>query len=445
MAMGLFLFATIAAYLPFARTVSSQTTSRLPISEFARPIISLMKSIRVSIPNVAGHQLSAQLELPLGEHPQAFAMFAHCFTCGKNLKAEHNISLALTQQRMGVIRFDFAGVGESEGEFFDTNFSTNLSDLQAVYDWMEANYQAPQLLVGHSLGGAAVLAAATDMPAVKAIATIGAPAEPLHVRHLFEAVEERIRREGEGQVLIGGRPFTIQRHFLEDLEKISLRERLSHLNRALLVLHAPGDQVVGVHNAREIYDAALHPKSFLTLDGADHLLLRKQDSLYAGRMIGQWAARYLDLREPEPIVTDKQVVARLAGKGYTTEMRAGKHSFLADEPSSVGGDDLGPTPYDLLIAGLGACTAMTMRMYADRKGWPLKEVRVHLQHEKVYAEDQQQAGAQPRKLDRIEREIEIDGELDHKQRQRLMEIADRCPVHRTLLGDLTIVTAERQR
>lgn len=400
-----------------------------------------MRKLHVDIPNRSNLHLSATLELPIGEKPSAFAVFAHCFTCGKNLKAERNISLALTQQKIGVLRFDFAGIGESDGKFFDSNFSTNVSDLLDVYDWLETNYEAPQLLVGHSLGGAAVLVAAGQMPEVKAIATIGAPSDPVHVRQLFGAMEDKIREFGEAEVSIGGRPFVLKKHFLESIESVDMPDLLKSLKKAALILHAPGDQIVGIQNAKEIYQNLLHPKSFLTLDGADHLLSNNQDSLYAGQMIGQWAKRYLDLEEPEPLVTDKQAVARIGATGFTTEIRAGKHTFLADEPSSVGGDDLGPTPYDLLVSSLGACTIMTMRMYADRKKWPIKEIRVHLQHDHVYVEDSQASDQRPQKIDRIERLIEIEGDLDDSQRAKLMEIADKCPVHRTLHNELRVDTS----
>lgn len=400
-----------------------------------------MRKLHVEIPNRSDLQLSATLELPIGEKPQAYAVFAHCFTCGKNLKAERNISLALTQQKIGVLRFDFAGIGESEGKFFDSNFSTNVHDLLDVYAWMEVNYEAPQLLVGHSLGGAAVLVAAGQMPEVKAVATIGAPSDPVHVRHLFGAMEEKIREFGEAEVQIGGRPFILKKHFLESIESVEMPNLLGSLKKAALILHAPGDQIVGIHNAKEIYQHLLHPKSFLTLDGADHLLSNKQDSHYAGQMIGHWAQRYLDLEESEPLVTEKQAVARIGSTGFTTEVRAGRHTFLADEPTSVGGDDLGPTPYDLLVSGLGACTIMTMRMYADRKKWSIKEIRVHLQHDHIYAEDSEASDQQPRKIDRIERLIEIEGDLDDAQRAKLLEIADKCPVHRTLHNELRIDTS----
>ena len=399
-----------------------------------------MKSVRLRFQNRKGIELSAILDLPLGEKPHAYAIFAHCFTCGKNLKGERNISLALTQEGIAVFRFDFAGLGESDGEFFNTNFSTNVADILDAANFLESNYEPPQLLVGHSLGGAAVIMAAGQLPYIKAIATVGAPAEPQHVKHLFDTIESRIQQEGEAQVLIGGKQFVIQRHFLKDIEGINLGNTIRELKKPILILHSPQDQVVGIDNAKQIYKAAWHPKSFLSLDGSDHLLLNRQDSLYAGSMIAAWAQRYLDIEDKTPLVTDKQAVVRTGAKGYISEIRAGNHQFLADEPTSVGGDDLGPTPYDLLIAALGACTGMTLRMYADRKGWDLQEVRVHLEHKKDYPEDAGISKEPKGKLDFITRILELEGNLDESQRKRLLEIADKCPVHRTFHSDIVVKT-----
>lgn len=399
-----------------------------------------MKSHRLQIPNRKGLNLSAVLDVPPTSPPLAYAIFAHCFTCGKNLRAERNISLALTQEGFAVLRFDFAGLGESEGEFFDTNFSTNVEDILDCARFLTQEYEAPQMLVGHSLGGAGVLVAARQIPSVKAIATIGAPADPAHVKHLFSAIEQRIMEDGEAPVMIGGRPFVIKRQFLEDLKRFSITQDLSSLKKALLIAHSPQDRIVGIDNAKDLYIAARHPKSYLSLDGADHLLTNKEDSLYVANMIAAWSVRYLQLREKPPLLTDKQAVIRTGSKGYTTEIVAGKHSFLADEPLSVGGDDLGPTPYDLLLASLGACTGMTLRMYADRKGWDLQEVRVHLEHSKEYPEDAGMRDEPKGKLDHIERVLELEGNLDEKQRKRLLEIADRCPVHRTLHSEIIVKT-----
>lgn len=402
-----------------------------------------MRSQKFTFENRKGLQLSAILDLPLGEKPKSFAIFAHCFTCGKSLKAARNIGLALTQNGIAVMRFDFAGIGQSEGEFFDTNFSTNVADLLDAADYLTKNHQAPSLLVGHSLGGAAVLLAASQLDSVQAVATLGAPAEPEHVKHLFGSIEDRIRSKGEGEIRIGGKLITIRKHFLDDLEGIDLNTIIGSLKKAILVLHSPQDQIVGISNAKDIYEAARHPKSFMSLDGADHLLLDKKDSMYVGNVIASWVSRYINLEESTPLLTDKQAVVRLGERGFTTEILAGKHSFIADEPTSVGGDDLGPSPYDLLVSALGACTAMTMKMYAERKGWNLQEVRVHLEHSHVYVEDQSKVGEKGAKIDQIERVIEMEGSLDESQRKRLMEIADRCPVHRTMHNEIRVVSRER--
>ena len=400
-----------------------------------------MKSIRLLIPNRTGLQLSAVLELPPTSPPKAYAIFAHCFTCGKNLRAERTISLALTQEGFAVLRFDFAGLGESEGEFYDTNFSTNVWDIVDCARFLTRKYEAPQLLVGHSLGGAGVLMAAAEINSVKAVATIGAPAEPAHVKRLFTAMEDRIKEEGEAPVLIGGRPFVIKRQFLENLEQTALQPTISSLRKAIMVMHSPQDLMVGIDNAKDIFVAAWHPKSFHSLDGADHLLMKKEDSLYVANMIAAWSVRYLKLNEKPPLLTDKQAVVRTGPNGYTSEVQAGKHHFLADEPASVGGDDLGPTPYDLLLAALGTCTTMTLRMYANHKGWNLREVRVHLEHSKEYPGDAGMEGEPKGKLDHIDRVLELEGDLDEKQRQRLLQIADRCPVHRTLHSPIIVKTS----
>ncbi|MEM6803956.1 MAG: bifunctional alpha/beta hydrolase/OsmC family protein [Bacteroidota bacterium] len=399
-----------------------------------------MKSQRLTFENKKGLKLSASLDLPLGEQPKAYAIFAHCFTCGKNLRGERSISLALTQEGFAVFRFDFTGLGQSEGEFFETNFSSNVGDLEDAANFLAENYAAPQLIIGHSLGGAASLMASSRLDFVKAVATIGAPAEPAHVAHLFQSIEEQISTEGEAKVEIGGRPFLIQKHFLEDIRAVDLASVIKSLKKPLLVMHSPQDTVVGIENAQKIYVQAWHPKSFVSLDRADHLLLKKEDSLYAGKTIAAWAARYIDLKEAKPLITNKQAVVRTGAKGYTTEVRAGQHSFLADEPTTVGGADLGPSPYDLLVAALGTCTSMTLRMYADRKGWDLQEVRVHLQHSKEHCEDCGNTGNPKSKIDTIERVLELEGDLDEKQRARLLEIADRCPVHRTLHSDIRVKT-----
>lgn len=402
-----------------------------------------MKTLKFTFPNSSGQQLAARLDLPLGEHPSACALFAHCFTCSKNLAAVRNISRALTQQGFAVLSFDFTGLGDSEGEFAETNFSSNIDDLVAAAAYLEKEVQAPSILIGHSLGGAAVLQAATRVESVRAVVTIGAPADPAHVRKHLQENEAELLEKGEATVSIGGRPFRVKKQLLDDLESHGIESFLPKLKKALLVLHSPQDTIVGIENASRIYHAARHPKSYISLDGADHLLSEKEDSLYAGNMIAAWAARYIDTHAQQKLTTDKQVVVRTGAKGYTTEIQAGPHSLLADEPASVGGADLGPTPYNLLSAAVGACTSMTLRMYADRKGWDLKEVRVHLEHSQEHKLDSEAATGGKARIDVIERVIELEGNLDETQRARLLEMADRCPVHRTLHGEIEVRTTLR--
>lgn len=391
-----------------------------------------MKSQRVTFTNADGHELSARLELPADQSPGAFAVFAHCFTCNKNLSAVRNISRALNQSGIAVLRFDFTGLGESEGEFADTNFSSNVSDLLCAADWLKNNHESPKLIVGHSLGGAAVLHAAHHIDSIQAVATVGSPMAPQHVSHLLADGLEAIQTKGEGEVNIGGRSFTIKKQFIEDLSKQSPEDVIKTLRKPLLILHSPQDTIVGIDQAAEIYTNAHHPKSFVSLDGADHLLSRKEDSEYVGNVIAHWVVRYMDIKEPEVIETEHQVVARLDNEpGYTTEIRSGKHSIIADEPKRLGGNDLGPGPYDLLASALASCTAITVKMYAKRKEWPLEEVRVHVTHDKRETPD---SGA--KKVDHFKKKIEFVGDLDEKQLKRLSEIADKCPVNRTLNSEV---------
>lgn len=391
---------------------------------------------RITFKNLAGEQLSARLELPIDQKPKAFALFAHCFTCSKDLKAVRCIARALAQEGFGVLRFDFTGLGQSEGDFENTNFSSNLTDLKAAADFLEAEYKAPQLLVGHSLGGAAVLSIAGELDSVQAVATIGAPADPEHIKHLFGESIREINEEGKTTLTIGGRPFTVKQSFLRDLENHRLVNRLPQLQKALLFMHAPQDEVVDVENAALLYKAAKHSKSFISLDGADHLLSREVDADYVGMLIGNWSKRYVDFAQEEGFELRKEVAVRTSESGFTTDVKAGKHHFRADEPVSVGGADHGPSPYDLLLAALGTCTAMTLRMYADRKGWPLKEVVVQLCHEKLHKEDLGNKSY----IDYMERSIELKGDLDGKQRKRLLDIANKCPVHKSLHGTVEVHT-----
>jgi len=401
-----------------------------------------MATRKLSFTNAEGVRLSARLDLPADGRPDLYALFAHCFTCGKDLKAAHYISKALNRRRIAVFRFDFTGLGESGGEFGDTTFSSNVADLLSAARFMAASFEGPRLLIGHSLGGAAVLQAASGIATSRAVVTIGAPADPAHVmRHLASSISQ-IREEGHARVELAGRPFTIKKAFVDDVSATRMDDVVRRLGRALMVMHAPGDDVVGIDNAARLFTAARHPKSFVSLDTADHLLSDSDDAQYAGGVIAAWAARYVGApvrpRADDP--ADNRIVARTAAGGYYTEIMAGRHVLAADEPASVGGTDRGPTPYDLLAASLGACTAMTLQMYAARKQWPLEEAVVRLRHEKVHAEDCRRCDAHDSAVDRISRELELVGPLDEDQRRRLAQIADRCPVHRTLHGEIVVET-----
>ena len=401
-----------------------------------------MQAQHIKFTNAQGKSLSGSLELPVDKDPAHFAIFAHCFTCGKDLRAARNITRSLAQKGYGVLRFDFTGLGESEGDFSETNFTSNLEDLLAASQYLEANYKAPALLIGHSLGGTAVLRVASQISAVKAVVTIGAPLDPSHATNLFTDALDTIEEKGEAQVNIAGRPFTIKGQFLEDIKNEKLKDHLQDLrDKSLLILHAPQDEIVGIENARMIYEAARHPKSFVTLDGANHLLSNKEDSNYVGELIAGWAARYLPkVEEQETLATDEQVLARLDEGPFFTEILAGKHHLTADEPIDIGGQNLGPTPYELLISSLGACTAMTIKMYATRKKWNLKEVKVHLSYDSKYAEDCEKCEDGTRKMGRINRVVELHGDLSAEERERLLEIANKCPVHKTLTQSVTVQT-----
>jgi len=402
-----------------------------------------MKSYNVKFPNAEGEQLSGRIDLPEDETPRAWALFAHCFTCGKNLKSSGLIARALTQEKIAVLRFDFTGLGGSEGDFSSSNFSSNVADLVAAAQWLAQEYQGPEILIGHSFGGAAALQAAALLPQIRAVATVAAPFDPEHVTHLFSNSLEQIKRDGAAQVNLAGRQFKIRQQFFVDLSSPQVEEQLGRLRAALLVLHSPLDQVVGIENAAKIYQAAKHPKSFISLDGADHLLSRDSDASYVGQMIASWACRYLADPAPagiEAAVIDNRVTARTGAEGFFTELFANGHALTADEPLAYGGSNRGPTPYDYLLSALGACTSMTVQMYARRKNWPLQSAVVRLSHEKIHAEDCSRCEEKNGKIDRFSRELELIGELTAEQRQRLLEIAERCPVHKTLHATVEVVT-----
>ncbi|NND74615.1 MAG: alpha/beta fold hydrolase [Ilumatobacter sp.] len=404
---------------------------------------------RITFPGSSGDELAARLDLPPGP-PRALALFAHCFTCGKDIKAASRIATALTEAGYGVLRFDFTGLGKSDGEFANTNFTSNTEDVLAAADWLRTAHAAPQLLIGHSLGGAAVLAIAGAIPEVRAVATIGAPADPEHVTGVFSTALDEIQTEGEAAVQLAGRTFTIRKQFLDDLRNHVVTDRVAALPAALMVLHSPVDNTVGIQNASDIYLAAKHPKSFVSLDGADHLLSDPTDAAFAASMIAAFATRYVvdesAALEP-PRATAPVVVAETTQGPFLNHVVVGSHRLLADEPESIGGFDAGPAPYDFLGAALGACTSMTLRMYAERKNLPLDRVTVEVSHGKVHADDcaecaeHEHLAGRAGMIDRFERVLTIDGDqLTDEDRSKLLAIADRCPVHRTLESASVIVT-----
>lgn len=384
----------------------------------------------------SGANLAARLDLPNG-HVRAYALFAHCFTCTKDILAARRIAAELARTGIAVLRFDFTGLGSSAGEFASTNFTSNIADLVSAADHLRDNYSAPSILIGHSLGGAAVLAVASKIPEVQAVVTIGAPADTGHVIHNFGSDIERIETEGEAEVSLAGRPFRIRKQFLEDVRKTRLVEAVSAMKKPLLVLHSPVDQTVGVENAAEIFQAARHPKSFVSLDRADHLLTRAEDAEFAASVIAGWVARYIakDVPQGEEPVEHVRVMETREGK-FQNAVQAGKHRLFADEPVSVGGMDSGPSPYDYLSAALGACTSMTIRMYADFKKLELGRISVDVSHAKIHSKDCEDCTQDERdkggKIDHFERVISIEGGIPDELRDKIAEIAGKCPVHRTL-------------
>lgn len=396
-----------------------------------------MASKKITLKNKEGFALSAKLELP-ATPPIAYAVFAHCFTCTKNLSAVRNIAKTLNLSGFGVLRFDFTGLGDSEGDFSDTNFSSNVEDLIAVSDYLTENYEAPKLLIGHSLGGAAVLFASLEIPSIEAIATIGAPYGPGHVSHLFDQSIEEIEKEGSADVKIGGRPFKVKKQFLEDINSKSIKSTLESVDKALLIFHSPQDMTVTIDNASKMYKAAKHPKSFVSLDKADHLLSNRKDSIYVAEVIASWATRYIKTSQTfdESKGYDFGKVRVILGPtGYASQVSTGEHNFIADEPINIGGDDLGPTPYDLLLSSLGTCSAMTMRMYANRKKWEVAGFEVILTHRK-----EADPNDPNQKVDIIDRHIKIKGVEDQDKIDRLLQIAEKCPVHKTLSSKTTVIT-----
>jgi uncharacterized OsmC-like protein/alpha/beta superfamily hydrolase len=397
----------------------------------------MFESRKISFPGAAGGNLSARLDVPAS--PRAFALFAHCFTCGKDIFAASRIAEGLTARGIAVLRFDFTGIGSSEGEFANTNFSSNVGDLVAAASYLRRSHAAPSLLIGHSLGGAAVLAAAPHVPEATCVVTIGAPSSATHVTHNFAADLAKITEEGKAEVTLAGRKFTIARQFLDDIAGQNFLDGLANLKKALLVCHAPRDEYVGIDNATTIFSAARHPKSFLSLDTADHLLRRREDAIYLADVIAAWSSRYLPAAEEAVALPPGIVEVRETLTGHLAqEVRAGRHVLMAGEPVAVGGDDVGPGPYDYLLAALGACTSMTMRLYAERKGIKAERFSVRLSHRRVHAADCADCETKEGNIGEITRDIVIDGDVPEAARARLMEIADRCPVHETLTHEIKV-------
>lgn len=392
--------------------------------------------------NKQGIELSGLLELP--EQPIAFALFAHCFTCGKDISSASRIARKLASQGIAVLRFDFTGLGNSDGDFANSNFSANLDDLRSAADYLRKHYQAPEFLIGHSLGGTAILAVSEDIPEAKAVVTIGAPAEPNHVLKQFSAHIDEINQHGCKQIELAGRSFSIKKQFIDDLNTYSVVERISKLRKPLLIFHSPIDTTVSIDQAKKIYTAAKHPKSFISLDKADHLLMNKQDSEYVADTIQAWAQRYLSApikaQENDTLIKNGHVIVKEKNHAFLRTIITDSHEFLSDEPIRVGGSNLGPTPYDLLLASLGSCTSMTLRMYANQKKFNITKIEVRLRHDRVHNEDCQACLDGKFIQDVIYRELIIEGDINQKQRQRMLQIADLCPVHKTLHNEIDIQT-----
>jgi len=406
-----------------------------------------MAKVKASFKNSQGESLSGLLETPDSE-TKAYALFAHCFTCSKDIAAASRITRALANKGIAVLRFDFTGLGNSDGDFANTNFSSNISDLIQAANYLIDNYAAPVMIIGHSLGGAAVLAAAHAIPSLKAVVTIGAPSTGHHVEHLFSHAKEEIVNNDEALVELAGRQFKIKKQFVEDINTYNDTTHIGQLNKALLVLHSPIDVTVSIDEAAKIYSAAKHPKSFISLDKADHLLSRREDSEYVASIISSWAARYLEITVVNheassgtaPIIESGHVLVTEQNKEFTRKIYTQDHQIIADEPLSANGSNLGPNPYELLLAALGACTSMTMRMYATRKKLSLDNIEVTMKHDHIHAEDCSDCDAKTGLVDKIEKTIKLEGNLTDAERQRILEIADMCPVHKTLHNEIQIKT-----
>jgi uncharacterized OsmC-like protein/fermentation-respiration switch protein FrsA (DUF1100 family) len=403
-----------------------------------------MPTERFQFTGEGGHQLAAALDMPERE-PLAYALFAHCFTCGKDFLAAKRIAAALADKGIAVLRFDFTGLGSSEGDFANATFSSNVADLVHAANHLRETRKAPTLLIGHSLGGAAILACAGKIAEAKAVVTIAAPSDPEQVTGLFKGDIEEIRKKGKVEVTLAGRSFPITREFLDDISEHGLMARVTTMRKAILVMHSPTDDIVGIDNATRIFMSAKHPKSFVSLAGADHLLSNKHDVTYVADVIAAWSSRYVEPAAPEQAAVPAQaprnvVVRETRNSKFQQTISVGPHRLVADEPVAAGGEDSGPGPYDFLLAALGACKSMTMRLYADRKSLPLERATVTLNHSKIHAEDCAECETKEGMLDQIEVAISLEGALDAEQKKRILEIADKCPVHRTLTSEIRIVT-----
>ncbi|GLS33532.1 putative redox protein [Mesorhizobium albiziae] len=404
---------------------------------------------RLQFAGHSGATLAARLDLPNGQL-RAYALFAHCFTCSKDLAAARCIAAELAREGVAVLRFDFTGLGSSEGEFASTNFSSNVADLLSAVDYLRDHYQAPSLLIGHSLGGAAVLAVAKDVPEVRAVATIGAPADTVHVLKNFGTSLKEIEESGQAEVDLAGRRFLVKRQFVDDARAQRISDAVAALKKPLLILHSPLDQTVGIENATKIFQAAKHPKSFVSLDRADHLLTKHEDASFAARVISGWLTRYLTADAPQGSAPVEHVRVTETSQGrFQNAVQAGRHRLFADEPESAGGLDTGPSPYDFLSIALGACTSMTLRVYAEHKKLTLGRISVDVSHAKIHARDCEECTESERgsgaRIDRFERVISVDGEVSQELRAKVVEIAAKCPVHRTLETVAKVATVVRQK
>ena len=406
-----------------------------------------MSQLRVTFTNLQGESLAGVLEMPTST-VKSYALFAHCFTCSKNNPAATWIARTLANQGIAVLRFDFTGLGDSTGEFSHTNFSSNVQDVLAAAQYLEQQYVAPSLLIGHSLGGSAVLAAAQELPFVKAVATIGAPATAAHLKHLFADSYHQLMQQSSVEVQLGGRKFNIRRQFIDDLEKYNSVAHIKALNKALLIFHSSADNVVSIDEAARIYTAARHPKSFVSLDHADHLLSDSKDAHYVADVLSAWVSRYLSTEQTTvndnateaPVIQPGSVIVRECDKKFTREILTPHHRLISDEPIALGGADLGFNPYELLLAALGSCTSMTLRMYANHKQIDLQGIQVELHHDRIHVEDCVDCDKHPQQIDVINRDIQLTGHLDEQQRARLLDIANACPVHKTLCNKIQVNT-----